>query len=154
MGDRTYYRLALPADLDREAVRMAAIAFTDGPWTDDDVTRLLDNSRPDQPLWVDIEERSVGACRDAAEAVLTALREEGQDVAFTVTEDPKYEWLGTLCRYQPGKGMHEVDCDANAQAVLTDGELTVLIRTLTDPAAILDRITARLGLDWQTPAAA
>ena len=48
MGDRTYYRLALPADLDREAIRMAAIAFTDDPWTDDDVTRLLDNSRPDQ----------------------------------------------------------------------------------------------------------
>ena len=50
--------------------------------------------------------------------------------------------------------MHEVDCDANAQAVLTDGELAALIRTLADPAAILDRITATLGLDWQTPAAA
>ena len=75
------------------------------------------------------------------------------DVAFTATEDPKYEWLGTLCRYQPGKGIHEVDCDANAQAVLTDGELAALIRTLADPTAILDRITATLGLDWQTPAA-
>jgi len=108
MGDRTYYRLALPADLDPEAIRMAATAFTDDPWTDEDVTRLLDHTRPDQTLWVDIEERSVGECRDAAEAVLTALTDEGQDVAFTVTEDPKYEWLGTLCRYQPGKGMHEV----------------------------------------------
>ena len=153
MGDRTYYRLALPADLDREAIRMAAIAFTDEPWTDDDVTRLLDHTRPDQTLWVDIEERSVGECREAAEAVLTALLAESQDIAFTVSEDPKYEWLGTLCRYQPGKGMHEVDCDANAQAVLTDGELAALIRTLADPAAILDRITATLGLDWQTPAA-
>ena len=116
--------------------------------------RALDHTRPDQTLWVDIEERSVGECRDAAEAVLTALTDEGQDVAFTVTEDPKYEWLGTLCRYQPGKGMHEVDCDANAQAVLTDGELATLISTLPDPAAILDQITATLGLDWQTPSAA
>ena len=89
MGDRTYYRLALPADLDREAIRMAAIAFTDEPWTDDDVTRLLDHTRPDQTLWVDIEERSVGECREAAEAVLTALHEEGQEIAFTVSEDPK-----------------------------------------------------------------
>jgi len=40
------------------------------------------------------------------------------------------------------------------QANVWAGELTVLIRTLTDPAAILDRITARLGLDWQAPAAA
>lgn len=154
MGDRTYYRLALPADLDREAIRKAASAFTDDLWTTDDVTRLLENSHLDQALWVDIAERSVGECRDAAEAVLTALGEVGQDIAFTVTEDPKYEWLGTLCRYQPGKGMHEVDCDANAQAVLTDGELVALIRTIADPATIVERITAALGLDWQTPAAA
>ena len=45
MGDRTYYRLALPATLSREAIRSAAIAFTDGHWTDEDVTRLLDNAR-------------------------------------------------------------------------------------------------------------
>ena len=44
MGDRTYYRLALPATLGRETIRMAAIAFTDGHWTDEDVTRLLDNA--------------------------------------------------------------------------------------------------------------
>lgn len=85
---------------------MAATAFTDDPWTDADVCRLLGNSCPARPIWVDIQERSVGECRAAAEAVLTALHEEGQDTAFTVTEDPKYEWLGTLCRYQPGKGMH------------------------------------------------
>ena len=77
MGDRTYYRLALPADLDPEAIRMAATAFTDDPWTDEDVTRLLDHTRPDQTLWVDIEERSVGECRDAAEAVLTAPDRRG-----------------------------------------------------------------------------
>lgn len=153
MGDRTYYRLALPPTLDREAIRSAASAFTDEPWTDQDMTRLLDCTSPDQPVWIDIEERYVGECREAAEAVLTALTEEGQDVAFTVTEDPRYEWLGTLCRYQPGKGMHEVDCDANAQAVLTDSELAVLTRESTDPATILDRITATLGLDWKTPAA-
>ncbi len=154
MGDRTYYRLALPADLDREAIRMASIAFTDDHWTDEDVTRLLDYARPNQVLWVDIEERSVGECRAAAEAVLTALHEEGQDVAFTVTEDPKCEFLGTLCRYQPGgKGMHEVDCDANAQAVLTDSALTALLRECTDPATVLAKITTILGLDWQTPAA-
>ena len=105
MGDRTYYRLALPATLGRETIRMAAIAFTDGHWTDEDVTRLLDNARADQTLWIDIEERYVGECREAAEAVLAALAEEDQDVAFTVTEDPKYEWLGTMCRYQPDKGI-------------------------------------------------
>lgn len=132
MGDRTYYRLALPADLDREAIRMAAIAFTDEPWTDDDVTRLLDHTRPDQTLWVDIEERSVGECRDAAEAVLTALTDEGQDVAFTVTEDPKYEWLGTLCRYQPGKGMHEVSTASDFETYpgVRDG-----VRQIGAPAA-------------------
>ncbi len=153
MGDRTYCRLALPATLSREAIRSAAIAFTDGHWTDEDVTRLLDNARSDQTLWIDIEERYVGECREAAEAVLAALAEEGQDVAFTVTEDPKYEWLGTMCRYQPGRGMHEVDCDANAQAVLSDSALAALTREGSDPATILARITATLGLDWQTPAA-
>ena len=115
MGDRTYYRLALPATLSREAIRSAAIAFTDGHWTDEDVTRLLDNARSDQTLWIDIEERYVGECREAAEAVLAALAEEGQDVAFTVTEDPKYEWLGTMCRYQPGRGMHEVSVASHSE---------------------------------------
>ena len=169
---------------------MAAIAFTAAPWGDDDVARLLAASRPDRRLCIDILERSVGECRQAADAVLGALHRQGADVAFAVTEDPKYEWLGTMCRYQPSKGMHEVDYaflnDPEAMAnrdseglshtpgwsrevlsflveqravaavghlaaVLTDTTLTALIRRHADPATVLDRITATLGLDWRTP---
>ncbi len=147
MGDRTYYRLALPAGLDREAARVAAAAFTDDPWTEADVTRLLDRTPSDRPVWIDIQERS------PPRPVLAALGEVDQDLAFTVTEDPRREWPGTMCRYQPGRGMHEVDCDASAQAVLTDASLAAQIRDAADPAEVLAWITSVLGLDWRTPAA-
>jgi len=77
MGDRTYYPLALPSILDPEAARMAAIAFTGDAWNGDAVRRLLAES-PDHTLWINIQERSVGECRDAADAVLEALHEEGR----------------------------------------------------------------------------
>lgn len=149
MGDRTYYRLSLPAGLDREAIRMAAIAFTNDSWTDTDVARLLDPPDLDRTVRIDIQERYVGECREAAEAVLTALREHGADVAFTVSEDPKYEWLGTLCRYQPGKGVHEVDCDASENALLTDQAFRRLCND-TEPATALARIRDHLGVAWQS----
>jgi len=50
---------------------------------------------------ITIEERSVGECRDAADAVLHPLHDLDVDVPFAVIEDPRYEWLGTLCRYHP-----------------------------------------------------
>ena len=81
MADRTYYRLALPGTLDPESLRVAATAFTDGPWDHARVTRLLARFRPDQPLWINVPERPVGECREAADAVLGALRDMGVGVA-------------------------------------------------------------------------
>lgn len=102
MADRTYYRLALPAGLPLDVLADLASTFTGEPCT---VQEAADHARPDGIVWVNIEQHPVGACREAAESVLEQLREHGQDVAFTVTEDPAYEWLGTICRYQPGLGI-------------------------------------------------
>lgn len=122
MGDRTFYRLAIPASTPRKALRAAAEAFTGGYWTLDDVDELT-AGEANGVAWIDIQERSCGGSREAADAVLQALTDHGQtDVAFTVTEDPKYEWLGTMCRFHPARGMHEVECDSNARALLVNGE--------------------------------
>lgn len=150
MADRTFYRLAIRVNTPREALLAAAEAFTGDSWTLDDVDQLT-AGEVDGVAWIDIQERCCGESREAADAVLEALTDHGQSIAFTVTEDPKYEWLGTMCRYDPARGMHEVECDSNARALLVDSTLTRLCGQSEDPAQILDQIRAILGLDWDIP---
>lgn len=151
MGDRTFYRLALPPGLKRSTLRRVASAFTGDWWTKGEAAGLRESAQPDGTVWVDIEERLCGECREAAEAVLEAL--DGAEVAFTVTEDPKYDVPGTVCRYQPGRGMHEADCDATGTAVVTAGWVRGISETTEDPGIILSALRAELGLDWETPRA-
>lgn len=150
MADRTYYRLALPAGLPLDVLADLASTFTGEPCT---VQEAADHARPDGIVWVNIEQHPVGACREAAESVLEQLREHGQDVAFTVTEDPAYEWLGTICRYQPGLGMHESDCDAEARPLLAAPLLTQLCTQHDNPADVLSALHQVLGTAWCTPPA-
>lgn len=150
MGDRTFYRLAIPTTTPRRALAAAAAAFTGEPWTLDEVEELAGD--PGMGVaWIDVPERYCGQSREAADAVLEALVAYGQDIPFTVTEDPKYEWLGTMCRYDPTRGMHEVDCDSSSRALLLDSTFTRLCSTYDDPADVVDQIKALLGVDWDTP---
>ena len=75
-----------------------------------------------------------------------------QNLPLTTFQDRR-ALLSPVPEWVPADSMHEVDCDANAQAVLSDSALAALTREGSDPATILARITATLGLDWQTPAA-
>lgn len=148
MGDRTYYRLSLPTGLSNDQLHRAASAFTQDEWTVEEVEQLTRQARQDA-VWVDIEERLVGECREAAEAVLAALA--GQ-VAFAVTEDPKYEWLGTVCRYDPARGMHETECDAEGEALLSAGVFKAISRAADgDPVAVVEQLHQVLGIEWSTP---
>jgi len=147
MGDRTFYRLTLPEGLTTDQLRCAASAFTEDEWTTEEAERLQDGAC--SVVVVDIEERLCGDCRKAADAVQEAL---GGQVAFTVTEDPKYEWLGTICRYDPERGMHETECGPDGQAVLTASSFEATSQAAQDdPAAVVEQLRRLLGIDWVSP---
>src|SRR5690606_37765226 len=130
------------ADLPADVLTEVLDAFDPGALT------VEATHHPDGTVWFDCPERTVGQARQAAEAVLAVLRAHDLDVPFSVAEDPKFEWLGTLCRYHPDLGMHEADCDANGQAVLTDATYSALAATARTPDALLGGIREDLGLDW------
>lgn len=152
MGDRTYYQLALPTTLRPRTLRAAATAFTGTPWTTQQAKQELGEHLHLNPaaVCITIEERLVGECRDAAEAVRDALHDRGVDVPFAVIEDPRYEWLGTLCRYHPQYGMHEVDCDATGTPLLTAHALRHITATTTGAEQVLAAIHVHLGTPWDT----
>lgn len=164
MGDRTFYRLQLPDTITDAALVAAAEAFTS-----EGITFYGENSSREwieelrrQPagsevLTVDIEERYCGETQEAADAVLQAIQDAGEDVAFTVTEDPKNNWLGMICRHEPGQEMFVGDCDAEGRAVVADGEVEAMLQAEPDPAEALKLVCVALGIDWPrgaVPAAA
>lgn len=148
MGDRTYYAMSLPAFLSVAQIRAAVEAFDENVCTDTQIARARQD-RPADVCRFEIEERSVGECSDAAEAVLEALRSEDVDVAFSIFEAPKYEWMGTLCRYHPDYGMHEMDCDGEGRPVLAASTVRSDLQTL-NPDDLVTRLHARIGTDWTT----
>lgn len=150
MVDRTYYRLVLPAGLPPAAVQAAASAFTEDSWSDSDLEQAEYDSLPGE-VSISIEEAPVGGSRVAAEAVHAALAEVGQDVAFRVSEAPKYEWLGRLVRYNPQLGWHGVDCDAEDNPVLTDQVFEAAFERTTSAAAGIEELRAILGTKWNRP---
>lgn len=150
MGDRTHYTLTLPDELDVAAVRAAAEAFLDEPVTAEEARGMLDMAREqDRDVEVTIDERRCGEAKEAVQDVRDALTGHGVDVAFACFEDPKYEWLGTLVRHQPGKALHVVDCDSEGHAVLTDAALaSIEAKVGGDPAVVLRAIKDHLGTNW------
>ena len=69
------------------------------------------------------------------------------EVGFAVCEEPKREWLGTLCRYLPGTGMHEVDCGPGVNPLIELTTLRALAARHRQPEELLEAITTHLGAD-------
>lgn len=150
VGDRTYYSLTLPVTTPPEALRAAVSAFTEEHWTLEEATATLRDHASCVTVCVPIEERRMGECRVAADAVLAALADLDVAVPFAVVECPKYEFLGTVCRYLPELGMHEVQCDADGTALLPAHVLRTLTTRRTDPVAVLAEVRAHLGTAWDS----
>lgn len=148
MGDYTYYRLVV-ADADRLDAQLLArvvAAFIDEDFGVQDVARC-GFARADGCMVFDIEERPVGQCRAAADAVYAVLAGGGVEVGFAVCEEPKYEWLGTLCRYFPGTGMHEVECGPGGDPLIELTTVRALAARHRQPEELVEAITAHLGAD-------
>jgi len=72
--------------------------------------------------------------------------------AFTLWEDPKYEWLGELWRYAPEAGAYSADCDADGNAVLNTSQVLKLVQEATDLVALkaeVARLTGRYVIEAQ-----
>ena len=148
MGDYTYYCMVVAdaARLGAQLLARVAAAFMDDDFGVQDVARC-GFARADRCMVFDIEERPVGQCRAAADAVREVLADSGVEVAFAVCEEPKYEWLGVLCRYVPGVGMHEVDCGPGGDPVIELPTVQALAARHHNPEELVAAINAHLGAD-------
>jgi hypothetical protein len=88
----------------------------------------------------DAAEFRVGSATDLARELIDSAPE----VAFTVYEQPAYEWVGTTCTYVRDLGLFTADCDTCGDPMFTQSEV---LRLDDEPAEI--RQTA-LGLPWLT----
>src|SRR3954464_13799885 len=61
------------------------------------------------------DELRCGSAADLADELIKAAPE----VAFTVYEEPAYEWVGTSCTYVPGLGLFSADCDTDGDVLFT-----------------------------------
>jgi hypothetical protein len=151
MTDRTFYRLALPASISPGAFHVAVAAFWGDPWTPDEIRSALTTgpNRKTGTFNIDMDEHPTGEARQLADAILGALDRARYRISFAVAEDP-YVDLGTLVRYQPGRGIHETPCGGGAEPLLTATRAAALLAAPT-PSAATTQLRAELGLDWDTP---
>ena len=106
-------------------------------WQVADVDRLVDekvNFTCDQFRCGDTEELA---------GILKDLR-----CVFEIHEDPKYEWLGTLCMYHPDLGMLASQCDADGSPLVSVNQVLKLIKDGYSPAERAEAIERMLGLDY------
>lgn len=164
MGD--YTNLTLDVHSADPTVRKAVRAI----FEDYSGTFTYRDEEDDISLSIGVNEAPCGSANDLASALVSAMDEAKHETecgfckgegcencdhsgtvmvtlapfAFTVWEDPKYEWLGELWEYAPGAGAYSAECDADGQAVLSTSTVLGLVRKATDLAALkadVDRLT-------------
>jgi hypothetical protein len=71
-------------------------------------------------LTIGANEVRCGHAEDLHTDLLRIAKDEGQDFAWYVYEDPAYEWLGQVWVHVPGFEDFHSDCDADGGTVLTE----------------------------------
>lgn len=86
-------------------------------------------------------------CGSAAECV-DDLIHCAPEVAFTIYEDPAYEWVGTVWIYVPGLGLFVAACDTSGEPMFTQQQVLALE---SGPDEVR---RAGLGVPWRDAIAA
>lgn len=94
--------------------------------------------------WYCADEIRCGSATDLADELI----KYAPDVAFTVYEEPAYEWVGTFCSYVPDLGLFTADCAGDGDPMFARTEI---LRLDGEPAE--DR-QKQLGVPWLTAIAA
>ncbi|WP_026820054.1 DUF3145 family protein [Arthrobacter castelli] len=90
-----------------------------------------------------------GPCGSADE-IATQLQLTAPDASWQVWEDPKYEWLGSLCRFTPGLGLWTAPCDADGCPVFTDQQVLTLYDETNNRNELEQRTGRRHNLALRT----
>lgn len=109
MGDRTAMQIEIAECPEHEVEAVCDILEEYGLGWDDGV------HLGEQAM---IEETSCGS----SDEITSALREQAPGTSFTVWEDPKYEWLGSLNVVAEGRYFSAV-CDSSGNAVWTSEQV-------------------------------
>lgn len=81
-------------------------------------------------------------CGSAAE-LAAELIANAPEAAFTLHEEPAYEWTGTYCAYTQKLGLFTAECDTSGEPMFTQSDV---LRWAGEPAKIRDR---KLGVLWK-----
>ncbi|MGW4528861.1 hypothetical protein [Amycolatopsis sp. NPDC004378] len=85
-----------------------------------------------------------GSATDLADELI----KHAPEAAFTVYEEPAYEWLGTACTHVPGLGLFATDCDTSGDPTFTQSQI---LRWDNEPDHVRQN---NLGVPWLTAIAA
>ncbi len=154
MGDRTALTFLIPNPGDLPPGYELAIRDTFASFVADH-TAQTDAGR----MKMEGNEASVGSAEEAAQALLDLMKGDPDaepplpphQFAFTVWEDPKYEWLGTLYRYTPGQPMFTAECDASGRAVIEFSQIAAAIAATTDRDGLIARLRHVYGEPADAP---
>lgn len=76
---------------------------------------------------------------------LNELRNTLGEFAYSVHEDPKFEWMGDKYIYVPEVGVYTQECDADGEIRISATALDALLETITEPEALAEEIAKLTG---------
>lgn len=139
MGDWTSGTVTIYTCPPRRA-RAVLDVLTDYGLTDDDDDATNDRAT----VQVGASYRAdVFRCGDAVELADELIR-CAPEVAFTVYEEPAYDWVGTRCSYVPDLGLFTTACDTHGEPMFTQSHV---LKLEDEPGDVRQR---QLGAPWLT----
>ena len=150
MSDRSPLTLDIHDALPDVYARAVAEVFANHTGNDTDAKTIVEITQPGA-TWLSADDMRLGTAEDIATDLMALMSGDADEdraplqFGFTVWQDPKYEYPGTLHRYFPGGSLFTADCDADGNVAVTADQVRKAIATTDDRNHLITALSGLYG---------
>lgn len=150
MSDRSPLTLDIHDALPEAYAQAVADVFSNHTAYDVDAKTITEITQPGA-TWLSADDMSLGTAEDIAADLMRLMEgdaDEGRaplQFGFTVWQDPKYEYPGTLHRFFPGGSLFTADCDADGNVTVTADKVREAIAATEDRDHLVAALSGLYG---------
>ncbi|WP_430787148.1 DUF3145 family protein [Actinoplanes sp. G11-F43] len=150
MSDRSPLTLDLHDALPQNYAQAAADVFSEHTGHDVDAKTITEITQPGT-TWLSADDMRLGTAEDIATDLMRLMdgdadeEREPLQFGFTVWQDPKYEFAGTLYRFIPGGSLFAADCDADGNVTVTADSIRQAVTTTSTRDELITALSALYG---------
>lgn len=150
MSDRSPLTLDIHDALPEAYARAVAEVFGNHTGYDIDAKTIVEITEPGT-TWLSADDMRLGTAEDIATDLMALMSGDADEdraplqFGFTVWQDPKYEYPGTLHRYFPGGSLFTADCDADGNVAVSADQVRKAIAATDDRDYLITALSGLYG---------